>query len=182
MLSRNRLKSRKQANSRSRDFEAGDKNSRENAVKYALSLLGYRDRSEREIIDKLGRKGFPEKIAKETAAYLKERGFIDDRKFADILKRDAIERKLLGKRGVEYYLAKKGIPSEIAEDVSGSDEDYLDVARKAIAKKLRTMKDGDEKIIKRKLFGMLSRKGFSYDTIYGAIKTLNLKEDQDEDI
>jgi regulatory protein len=148
-------------NSRSRDFE----DSRGNALKYAFRLLGYRDRSEKEMYEKMILKGFSEKVVLEALDYLKYKGFIDDRRFAEILKNDAVTRKHLGKRGTRSYLMNKGIAVDIAEDILGDDGDYLDAAKSFVEKKLKDMKNIDEDALKRKLWGMLSRRGFSYDII-----------------
>ena len=121
-------KTRAAANSRSRDFE----DSRGNALKYAFRLLGYRDRSEKEMYEKLIRKGFSEKVALEAVGYLNDKGFIDDRRFAEILRKDAVERKHLGKRGTRHYLISKGIADDIADDVLGEDDDYLDAAKSLV--------------------------------------------------
>jgi regulatory protein len=152
---------RTKMNSRSRDFE----DSLNNALKYAFRLLSYRDRSEKEMYEKLIRKGFSEKVALEAVGYLIDKGFIDDRRFAEILRKDAVERKHLGKMGTKSYLMNKGIAVDIAEDILGDEGDYLDAAKSFVEKKLRNMKVYDEETIKRRLWDMLSRRGFSYDTI-----------------
>lgn len=159
-------KTRAAANSRSRDFE----DSRGNALKHAFRLLGYRDRSEKEMCEKLLQKGFSEKVALEAVDYLKDKGFIDDRRFAEILRKNAVERKHLGKRGTRSYLMNKGIAVDIAEDILGDDEDYLDAAKSFVEKKLRNMKVYDGETMKGRLWGMLSRRGFSYDTIDKVLK------------
>lgn len=155
------------ANYRSRDFE----DSRSNALKHAFRLLAYRDRSEKEIYEKLICKGFSEKVALEAVDYLKDKRFIDDRRFAEILRKDAIERKHLGKRGTRSYLMNKGIAVDITEDILGDDDDYLDAAKSFVEKKLRNMKVYDGETMKRKLRGMLLRRGFSYDTIDRVLKS-----------
>ncbi len=149
------------ANSRSKDFE----DNIQNALRHAFRLLGYRDRSEKEMYEKLTRKGFSEKVSGETVVYLRDKGFIDDRRFAEILKRDAVDRKHLGKRGARNYLINRGIAGDIVDDVLGDDDDYFDAAKRLVERKLRNMKDYDSEKIKRRLWGMLSRRGFSYDTI-----------------
>lgn len=157
-------KTKAAANSRSRDFE----DSRGNALKYAFRLLDYRDRSEKEIYEKLISKGFSERVALEAVDYLKDKGFIDDRRFAEILRKDAVSRKHLGKRGTRSYLMNKGIAIDIVEDILGDDGDYLDAAKSFVEKKLKNMKNMkniDEDALKGKLWGMLSRRGFSYDII-----------------
>ncbi|MBI3592250.1 MAG: regulatory protein RecX [Nitrospirae bacterium] len=156
-----------------KDFEDSFKN----ALKYALKLLGYRDRSGKEMQEKLAKKGFSEKVAEETLDFLKEKEFIDDKRLAEILKRDALERKHLGARGVRNYLLRRGIARDIADAFSGKEEDYVDAARKLVEKKMRYMKNSDEETIKRRLWGLLARRGFSSETIRDAIKFLNIKEE-----
>lgn len=148
----------------------------ENALRYAFRLLGYRDRSEKEMYEKLIQKGFSENIAGKTIDYLKDKGFIDDKRFAELLRKDAITRKYLGKRGARHYLIDKGIAVDIADNVLGGDDDYLDAAKKLVEKKLRNTKAYDENT-KRRLWGMLSRRGFAYDTISIALKFYDAKEE-----
>lgn len=159
---------------RSRDSEA----SFNNAIKYAFKLLRYRDRSEKEMYERLIQKGFSEKIALEAVEYLTDKGFIDDKRFAEILKRDAVQRKYLGKQGVKSYLLNKGIDLQVVEDILGNEDDYLDVARNYVEKKLKNLKGYNDETIKKRLWGMLSRRGFSYDTIKKILKSFNLKEEE----
>ena len=58
-----------------------------NAINYALKLLSYRQRSEKEMCDSLKRKGFDEDIINHTLEYCKERDYLNDRKFAKALLR-----------------------------------------------------------------------------------------------
>jgi regulatory protein len=162
------------ANSRSKDFE----DNIQNALRHAFRLLGYRDRSEKEMYEKLTRKGFSEKVSGETVVYLRDKGFIDDRRFAEILKRDAVDRKHLGKRGARNYLINRGIAGDIVDDVLGDDDDYFDAAKRLVERKLRNMKDYDSEKIKRRLWGMLSRRGFSYDTIKKVLQSFDFKEEE----
>ena len=147
------------------------------ALRYAFRLLGCRDRSRKELLDRMALKGFSKGVAEETAAYLEEKGFIDDRRLAEILKRDAVERKHYGKRGLRSYLMKKGIGGEIIDLVSGDEDDYLDAARKLAEKKLKNMKDSSPEAVRKKLWGMLERHGFSCDNIRAVIQSLNVKEE-----
>ncbi|MBI5213965.1 MAG: regulatory protein RecX [Nitrospirae bacterium] len=173
----NLIKSKKQTNSRSKGFEADDKNALESALKNAFRLLGYRDRSEKEMLEKLMQKGFSAEVAGNAVAYLKNRGFIDDRRFAGILKKTAAERKHLGRSGTLAYLINKGISGDIADEILGDEDDYLDTARNLIEKKMRSLKSCDGETIKRRLWGMLARRGFSYGTINKALKSFDLKEE-----
>ncbi|MDP1758646.1 MAG: DUF6429 family protein, partial [Thermodesulfovibrionales bacterium] len=50
------------------------------AIRYAYRLLSYRDRSEKELTDKLKWKGFSEEIIQQTINHLSEKGFIGNPK------------------------------------------------------------------------------------------------------
>ncbi len=135
------------------------------ALKYAFLLLRYRDRSEKEIVQRLTKKGFSEDACSRVGSYLVEKGFVDDSRFAESLKRTAVEQKHLGKKGVVYFLLSKGIPAEIAADISGDEDEYIETAGAFVEKKLKQMKGLDSLTAKRRLWGALARKGYSPDAI-----------------
>lgn len=153
------------------------------ALKYSFKLLGYRDRSRKEIHDKLVQKGISEKVASGAVAYLEERGYIDDRKLAELLKKDAIERRHLGRKGVRGYLVKRGIEAEVVDSVSGTgsggEDDYFESAQRLVEKKLRHMQGLDAREARKKLWGMLGRRGFSPEHIRKVLKSLDLKEESE---
>lgn len=144
------------------------------ALRYAIRLLSYRDRSEGEILLKLIEKGFSEEVANDVICCLKEKGFLDDLKLAETLKRGAIERKFLGRIGFKEYLISRGIPDDIIDFVIGKDEDYLDGAINFISKKLKGNKRVD-KDMKEKLFRGLLRRGFSFEIINKAFKIYKME-------
>ncbi len=150
------------------------------ALKYALRILGYRDRSVSEMRQKLAAKGFSMDVVDATLARLEEKGFVDDRKFAELLKRDAIERRNYGALGTRRYLLKKGIPSEIVDAITDGDDDYEGAARRLVEKKMQLMKNCSEETARRRLWGLLSRRGFSSDTIYRVMKSMAIKEGGNE--
>jgi regulatory protein len=150
-------------NSESDDFEK--------ARQYAFLLLRYRDRSEKEIVQRLQKKGFTEEIACKVRDYLKEHGFIDDIKYAAMLKRAAMEQKSLGRVGVFRYLITKGIPAELAGDIVGEDSDYEVSAVAFAQRKLKQYSGLDDITVKRRLWSALARKGYSPDVIKKALRS-----------
>jgi regulatory protein len=149
----------------------------QSAVKFGIKLLAYRDRSQKELLDRMVRKGFSEQDAASAVAYLGQKGFVDDRRLADMLVRDGISRKCLGRRGLLVYLQKRGIPSDIIEDAVGSGDDSLDAALDIAERRLQKMAKLDKDTIRRRLAGVLSRRGFSYSTIKTVFGKIKLKED-----
>jgi regulatory protein len=147
------------------------------ALLHSFKLLGYRDRSEKEMCDKLARKGFSAHVVAEAVAYLKEKGFVDDTKLAAMLEKDAAERRYFGGRGVRAYLQKRGIPAVIIASVVDGREESVDMARALIEKNMKTLGTCDRETIKRRLWSALARKGFSVDTIHKAMKSYTPEED-----
>jgi regulatory protein len=146
-----------------------------NSLKYSLKLLGYRDRSMSEMRQKLTEKGFSNNVVDATLSYLEEKAFINDRKLAELLTRDAVERRHFGALGVRNYLIRRGIAKAIADEMSEADNNYLDTARQLAEKRMRSMRHLDSGTIKRRLWGLLARRGFTSDEIRQVLQILNVE-------
>lgn len=146
-------------------------NTIENALVYSYKLLNYRDRSKKELYERLTKKGFTDKVSLEAIAHLEEKGLIDDERVAKLLIRDASTRKYLGKIGLKNYLINKGISHSIIDNLQDYEYDEGEVAKNFIEKKMKNMKNIDKLKIKQRISGMLLRRGFSYDTICKVMET-----------
>jgi regulatory protein len=147
------------------------KDSHAKAKHYALKLLSYKGRSEKELEERIGKKGFEKAVASSTIDYLKNIGLIDDVAYAEILKREALGAKLLSVRGAQRYLFSRGIPKDIIARVFDSGENMdIENAGILIEKKLRTLHNCSSETIKRRLYNLLARKGYSFETIMSALK------------
>ncbi len=106
--------------------------------------------------------------------YLDRSGLINDSLLAPGLLKHAIETKLLGRRGAELFLYKRGIERNLIEKTVASHtrESEEETAAKLVDKRLRALKGHPEKVIKRRLYGMLQRRGFDNSTIINILKTL----------
>jgi regulatory protein len=147
------------------------------ARQYAFLLLKYRDRGEKEIVQRLQKKGFTEETGFRVRDYLKERGFIDDAKFAEGLRRSAVEQRRFGRSGVVAYLVSKGISAEMAVEVAGEDSDYEGAAAEIVRRKMNQCEGIDGPVVKRRIWATLARKGFSADVIKRALKNCYDSED-----
>lgn len=143
------------------------------AKSYALRLIEYRPRSRKEMLQRLKIKGFDDEEINGTIAYLERAGLINDEILADGLLKHAVEKKLLGKRGAELFLYKRGIERGLISKVisSHTKENEDEAAKKLLEKKLRTLRSQPEDVIKRRLYGMLQRRGFASDVIKAAISS-----------
>ncbi len=80
-------------------------------------LLKFRLRSEKEIRLRLKKKKFDSKIIDETAAFLKDKDFINDNNFAHLWLESRLKRPL-GLRRIKEELRQKGIAREIIDSHS----------------------------------------------------------------
>lgn len=155
------------------------KDSLANAKKYALKLLSYKNRSEKELKDRLNKKGISESVASSTLKCLKEAGLINDFYLAEVLKEEALTRKLLSQNSAKRFLLNKGIPNDIVDIIFDKNEQTdIDNARKIVEKKLKILKSQPPQVIKKRLYNILLRKGYSYETIMKILREKNFFEEE----
>ncbi|WP_457627174.1 regulatory protein RecX [Persephonella sp.] len=134
----------------------------EKAKTYALKLLAKRDYFEKELREKLRKKGFPEEDIEQTIVYLKNEKLIDDRKLLERYKELSIQK---GKSpaSLKAKLYRKGIT-----EVDFSYEEELESALYLLENKYRKEKNY------RDVVKFLKNRGFSYSVIQEAVnKFLN---------
>lgn len=149
---------------------------KKSALEYALYLLGYRARSRKELSQRLSKRGYGEEQIEYALERLSLMGYLDEKALAESLSRQAQETKFLGLSGARAYLARMGVPIELARKAL-QEYDESSGAIKMISKKNRSMKGLPSEVKKRRLYGALSRRGFSVETIRKALKTFR-EEDE----
>lgn len=152
----------------------------------ALSLLGHRARAAVELRRRLARKDFSEAVIDEVMAWLDERGYIDDRAFAEAFVRDRLRLRPRGRMALRQELRKKGVEIAVAEAaidavMDAGDVGERDLARQAAeawARKNRSALRGasrssdDRMKVRRRLYGHLARRGFASDAVRAAISAV----------
>ena len=99
----------------SRTKFAKDDKSYDAALDRALTLLEYRARSAQEMRRALMQREFPEDVADEVVARLRELGYIDDAAYARALVSSTI-RKGSGSRRARYALMQRGVPDDVSAE------------------------------------------------------------------
>ena len=95
-----------------------------------------------------------------------ERGYVDDRKFAEFYVENRFVKKGVSKRRLEQELRKKHVPEEVIHEVlSTSTRSEKEELAKMIAKKSKRY---DE----QKLIAYLVRQGFSYQLVIDAVEKI----------
>ena len=137
---------------------------------YALMLLRYRGRSEKELRDRLTKKGYQQEDIGAAVVYLKEYGYLDDRALAENLKHQAMTGKLLGFEGTRRFMRQRGLPRDIIDGAMRYDEaTELVTLEKVIDKRRRTVEKYPEPRRTRSLIGFLMRKGYPLHLIRKAL-------------
>jgi regulatory protein len=141
------------------------------ARSYALTLLRYRGRSEKELRDRLRKKGYQQEDIDAAVVNLRDSGFLDDEALAENLKRQAMTNKILGFDGARRFMQQRGIPRTVIDQVLAYDEEteLLNIER-LIDKKQRTIAKYPEPRRTRSLIGFLMRKGYPLHIIRKALK------------
>lgn len=128
-------------------------------------FLSYRPRSRWEVERHLSRKGFaPETTAAILARLVKER-CLDDDDFSRIFVDSRIRFRPRSKALLRQELLLKGIDSEIIDAVLVNVDDE-EMALKFVEKKLKQWVQLDRSVVKMRLIGFLSQRGFSLETAY----------------
>jgi regulatory protein len=148
------------------------------AKNIAINYLSYRQRSSKEIIEHLTKKGFTRDCADDVTRQLQSVRMVDDLEFARAFVRDRLKRKPTGQALLRMQLIAKGIPSSMTDMVLAeliSQQNQQASALDAAKRKMRLMhyskKDLGEEKRKKRLLDFLLRRGFSYEIAIQTVRT-----------
>ncbi len=113
--------------------------SQEDIREVAFKLLGRRELTERELAERLLRKGFTESRITEVLTDLKQLGYIDDRSLCERLVKYLAVEKLQGDRRIELTLRARGVPPAIIGEALANVRKEFSEAE-AMAKKAESWK------------------------------------------
>ena len=134
----------------------------------AVWYMDRKDRTSKDLYNKLCTAGFDKKAVAKVIGRLTEVGLIDDRRFAE----NYAERLLEGntsKREAFAKLLQKGVPYDMAKEVLAENEvDEISQIKNLIERKYRTKLAAENGA--QKVFAALARKGFSYEAVKTALK------------
>jgi regulatory protein len=149
-----------------REIEIGEV--KQEALDHGLRLLQTRLQSTAEMRRKLMRKEYGNTVVDAVIEDLTRLGYLDDARFAKTKALSAAQRKQHGKRRAKIELMKSGVAGDVAdralEDVYET-TDTLAIARELARKQALRLKKLDPQVARRRLVGMLQRRGFDYDDI-----------------
>lgn len=136
------------------------------ATEKAMALLLHRDRTRRELADRLYRAGFSEQAAQEAMEYVERYGYINDRRYAE--RYVMFQKKKRSKKELAYQLTERGIAKEIVSQVleEGEYDGEEDAVRCLVAKRLKEREFAEVSFEERqKIAAYLGRKGYDFHVI-----------------
>jgi len=142
------------------------------AQAYALMLLGYRERSLREIKMRMRQKGYEEKLIEKVVKYLKDRNLINDERFTRLWAESRI-KKGYGSWRIQSELEQKGVNREMADEIlkdlySGINE--VQIALDLVRKKKGVLKESQR--LTERVSNLLRRRGFSFEVISNVVEEI----------
>jgi len=130
------------------------------AKEYALKLLEYRERSEQEVRNRMGKKKYNEKLIGKTIEFLRDQNLLNDRRFARMWTESCLRRNY-GRWKVQADLNGKGIDKNIIEETL-----------KELYSKVNASLKKENNILLRRVSSFLERRGFSFGVITEIIEKI----------
>ncbi len=159
------------------EIEAADFKAR--YFKKVVKLISRRPRSKKEIRLYLRRKLKSKKdnLIDNLISELRDKGYIDDEKFANWWVENRLNFKTRGKLLLKSELKSKGIRDDIIEKIftnkDFSDKEEVDRAIELAKKKKRKIGNIKDRKSRKKLFDYLLRKGFEYRKVKEAVQKVS---------
>ena len=137
---------------------------RRESVRSALRLLGYSDKSRKQLFDMLIRRGFSPEVADEATEEAVRLGYLNERRAIEYATVHMVEHKHYGARRITLALVEKGYPKPLVREVisilvSRGEIDFKE-AFKALLIKKRVQDILDESERKEKIKKLAYQYGF----------------------
>jgi regulatory protein len=144
---------------RRRELEEEDQ--RLEAVEQALRLLALGPRSERDLRDRLRRRGLHRAAVDSAVERMRGLGYLDDAAYARTFVESRVAATPRSRRALAFELGRRGVDRELAAAAVEvvSDED---AALEAAQRRLRSLRGLDRAVFSRRLGTFLASRGFSY--------------------
>ncbi len=134
----------------------------------AMQFLTARLHSRSELYRKLARREWGESVIEAVLDDLTRMGYLDDARFARTKALSAAQHKQHGRRRAFLELIRSGVKGDVADKALSevyAEHDSTSIARDLARKQAPRLKGLDPVVARRRLVGMLQRRGFDYEAI-----------------
>lgn len=143
----------------------------------AFKYISYRNRTERELKEKLKEKEYTDDVIENIVVTLKEYNYINDEQYAMDMQKELINFKMYGEFRIKQILMQKGISKNIINSLFFDYEKMQENAIKLLKRKYgKITPDYKEK---KKIYSFLERKGYSYEIIKNSYDEVFQREEDD---
>jgi regulatory protein len=138
-----------------------DEEQRFGAIEAALRLLAMSPRSEKELRQRLTKRGFRRAALEAAVTRVREMGYLDDAAYAKFFVETRQASTPRSRRALTFELSRKGVDREVA---ASSVEEVSDAAAalEAAQRRLRSLRGLDRATFTRRLGSFLASRGFGY--------------------
>lgn len=132
----------------------------------------YRERSPREVADKLRELGQTGEVAEQIFGLLRDEGFFNEERFAHAFAGGKFRINHWGKVKIRLELRARGIPPSLVEEALAAipDEDYLAVFQKLMEQKRAQLARETPAKRRQKLAAYLIQAGFEQELVFEELK------------
>ena len=148
----------------------------------AYRLIKYRERSTKEIVGRLKAKGFSGDICDKVIDELNRLGYLDDKRFANMLAGSIIKFRPGGLALVRSALRAKGVPETIADSAIADIKDSYDecgAAYKLASNRVKRLSGVKPEKAKQRIYNFLLRRRFGRGTIQNVLNRIFADSDKD---
>jgi len=145
---------------------------KEEVLRKMMSFCTYRDRSEKEVAEKLRTFGLPPEENEWVMDMLKKENFLNQQRYIENFIYGKFFLKKWGKKKIAYQLRRQNIPSDQIEAALHSidDQTYAEIIRKLIRLKLADYAETDREKLTAKIYRYLENKGYAAEDFYTILK------------
>jgi regulatory protein len=140
-----------------------DESQRLDAIEAALRMLAMHQRSEKDLRDRLRRRGLRVAAVDAAITRMQEMGYLNDAAYA----RSYVEARQAStprsRRALSFELTRHGVERELAGEAVSELSD-ADAAYDAAQRRMRALRNLDKLAFSRRLGNFLASRGFSYGT------------------
>ncbi len=147
----------------------------DDAYRQAIEVLAGRDRTQTELARRLARRKFPQPIIATVLDRLRNKGLIDDHRYARQYVRTISERRGSGPAALRAKLARLGVASSAIDDALKAElpgDAQLEVAMRVARRRLPRLRRFEGEEARSRLYSFIIRRGFDYDTATQVISEL----------
>jgi len=138
----------------------------QDAYRIAVDMLARRDRTEAELARLLKSREFPQPTVATVLDRLRDKGLIDDRRYAEEYVRTQSERRGLGPAALRAKLVKLGIASDTIDEALAAwlpEDKQREIAEKVARSRLPRLRRSQGDDARPRLYAFVIRRGFDHD-------------------